>query len=389
MNSSTGASASTRRIELIDIIRGFALLGIFFVNIPEMWGKGYAFVSEYVGTDAIVRLLYDMFVQTKFYTLFAFLFGLSFYLFMQSAERKGIRPKAAMARRLALLLFVGSVHFFFIWFGDVLMGYAITGFLLLLFYGRKAKTILTWSFVLLGLAFLVLPLGSWVASVAAPELIDTTFFSAVPGIQERVDFFFEVGIANLIGFIPEILGLFLLGMYAGMKGWFSGDGLSNSVLARVQWITLGLTVAIFIPMILHYTSVDTYKPGLVMHWIYLSGKTLAVFYLVTLIRIVRVWGASRLSGLASLGKMAFTNYLLQSIITMSIYYYVTTQVGTWSLAYNALYAVAFLTLQILLSGWWLRHFRMGPFEWVWRAGTYGQLPTIKKEKAASPHSFSA
>jgi uncharacterized protein len=308
---------------------------------------------------------------------------------MQSAEGKGIRPKAAMARRLTLLLFIGAIHFFYIWFGDILTSYAITGFLLLLFYGRKAKTILTWSFVLLGLAFLIIPLGAWLASVATPELIDTTFFSAVPGIQERVDFFFEAGIASLILYIPEILGLFLLGMYAGMKGWFSGDGLSNSVLARVQWISLGLTVAIFIPMILHYTSVETYKPGLVLHWIYLSGKTLAVFYLVTLIRIVRVWGASRLSGLASLGKMAFTNYLLQSMITMSIYHFITTQVGDWSLAYNALYAAAFLTLQILLSGWWLRHFRMGPFEWVWRAGTYGQLPTIKKEKASTHHSISA
>jgi uncharacterized protein len=389
MNSSTEVGTTTRRIELIDIIRGFALLGIFFVNIPEMWGRGYAFVSEYVGTEAVVRLIYDMFIQTKFYTLFAFLFGLSFYLFMQSAERKGIRPKAAMARRLTLLLMIGVIHFFFIWFGDILMAYAITGFLLLLFYGRQAKTILTWSFVLLGLAFLLLPLSSWVLSVTSPELIDTTFFSAVPGIQERVDYFVEVGIANLIVFIPEILGLFLLGMYAGMKGWFAGGGLSNSVLARVQWITLGLTVAIFIPMIMHYTSVDTYKPGLVMHWIYLSGKTLAVFYLVTLIRIVRAWSETRLSGLAAFGKMAFTNYLLQSMITMSIYHYITTEVGSWSLAYNALYAAAFLTLQIFLSSWWLRHFRMGPLEWVWRAGTYGQIPDLKKKSSLSSNHFSA
>jgi uncharacterized protein len=366
-----------QRIELVDIIRGFALLGIFFVNIPDMWGKGYYFVSEYVGSDAFVRLLYDMFIQTKFYTLFSFLFGLSFYFFMQSTAQRGLKPKRLMARRLALLLIFGGLHFFFVWFGDILMSYAVIGFLLLLFYGRKAKTILIWSLILLAISFLILPLSYYMASITNPDLLNMVLFESVPGWSARVDFFMNYGIAGIISYIPEILGLFLLGLYAGMKGWFTTQGLSDRMLARAQWISLLLTVIIFIPMILNYVSTEVYEPALIYHFTYLSGKTLAVFYLVTFVRVVRAWGAMRFHGLAALGRMAFTNYLTQSIVTMLLLHFVFQQASTWPLWTYTLYAILFLSVQMAWSVWWLNRYRMGPLEWLWRKGTYGAHLTVK------------
>lgn len=375
------------RIDTVDMIRGFALIGIFFVNIPDMWGKGYAFVSGYVGTDSIVRLIYDMLIQTKFYTLFSFLFGLSFYLFMQRAEKKGLRPKKVMMRRLVFLLIFGAIHFYFIWFGDILMTYAINGFLLLLFYGRHARTILISSLCLFGISLYQTPYLTWIQMKTISEMIINSgmifgsIFDSVPRFQERVDFFIDIQPMSTLKGVPEILSLFLLGLYAGMKGWFTKDGLSERLLVTTQRISLLVSILFFVPMIMNYLSSDVYTPDLVYHYTYLSGKTLAICYLVTLVRIARSIQPSHFRGLVALGRMAFTNYLTQSIITMLLFHlFWSPHAGTWPLWTYTIYAVGVLAVQMAWSMWWLKRYRMGPLEWIWRAGTYGKQPMLRKNK---------
>ena len=89
------------------------------------------------GLDSYIRLFYDMFIQTKFYTIFSFLFGLGFYIFMNRAEAKTDRPKTLFVRRLLILLLFGFLHYVLLWDGDILHSYAIAGFFLLLFYKRE------------------------------------------------------------------------------------------------------------------------------------------------------------------------------------------------------------------------------------------------------------
>ena len=130
------------RIHSIDIIRGIAVLGIFLVNWPVIAGIDSRDITGiYEGIDSYIRLFYDMFIQTKFYTIFSFLFGLGFYIFMTRAEAKTDRPKTLFVRRLLILLLFGFLHYVLLWDGDILHTYAITRFFLFLFYKRKPRTI--------------------------------------------------------------------------------------------------------------------------------------------------------------------------------------------------------------------------------------------------------
>ncbi|MBP1155549.1 MULTISPECIES: DUF418 domain-containing protein [unclassified Paenibacillus] len=371
------------RLREVDILRGFAVLGICLVNIPEMLGSGIAFVSDHTGTDAFVRLLYDMLVQTKFYTLFAFLFGLSFYLFMRSAERRGLAAKTLMTRRLLLLFLIGMIHGVVLWFGDVLHTYAILGFILMLFYKRKEKTMLIWSWSLLILSGLIIIASTLLAIVFVPEELSKPIFQTIPNLGERIDFLLTYSTMNLLLRGPEIMGLFLLGLYAGKKGWFEGKGLSKNILRRWQWISLLLTLLFFIPMVNHYMYSASYNPNYVYHYTYLSGKTMAVFYFCTLLRLIQSLGEQRLNGLAAVGRMAFTNYLTQSIITMLILYVVLRDASLWPLWACFIYSVLLLILQVGWSQVWLRRHGMGPLEWVWRAGTYWKRPTLREKQADS------
>ncbi len=130
------------RIHSIDIIRGIAVLGIFLVNWPIIAGVDSRDITGiYEGIDSYIRLFYDMFIQTKFYTIFSFLFGLGFYIFMNRAEAKTDRPKTLFVRRLLILLLFGFLHYVLLWDGDILHTYAITGFFLI-FYFTKERHVL-------------------------------------------------------------------------------------------------------------------------------------------------------------------------------------------------------------------------------------------------------
>lgn len=371
------------RLREVDILRGFAVLGICLVNIPEMLGNGVAFVSDHTGSDAFVRLLYDMLVQTKFYTLFAFLFGLSFYLFMRSAERRGLAAKTLMTRRLLLLLLIGIIHGVVIWFGDVLHTYAILGFILMMFYKRKEKTVLIWSWSLLVLSGLLIISSTLLAIVLVPEELSNSIFQTIPDMGERINFLLTYSTMNLLLRGPEIMGLFLLGLYAGKKGWFEGEVFSKDSLKRWQRISLLLSILFFIPMVNHYLSNAAYNPNYVYHYTYLSGKSLAIFYLCTLLRLIQAQGEPKFKGFAAVGRMALTNYLTQSMITMLILYVVLRNAGLWPLWTCFIYSVLLFMLQASWSQVWLRRHGIGPLEWVWRVGTYGKRPSLREQQSDS------
>ncbi|UHA75559.1 DUF418 domain-containing protein [Paenibacillus sp. 481] len=372
-----------QRIDALDIIRGFAIFGIFFVNIPEMAGNGIMTHSSYEGADALIRLFYDMFVQTKFYTIFSFLFGLGFYLFMQSAERRGLRTGRLFSRRLAILFAIGGAHFILLWFGDILHTYAMFGFLLLLFYKRAPKTILIWSITLLSL-FAVTTVLTTILIANIPEYMDTP--SPYSGyvamdLSQRFGLFLTSGLPNSLAMSFEVLGLFLLGLYAGKQRWFEQISQHNARIRQLQWATLILSVLIFIPMLDYYRSASTYEYEKVYHYTFLSGKTMAVFYVCTLLRLIQRFGAQRFSGMAAVGRMALTNYLSHTIITMlvlGVFWTDAVQAPLWA---GTVYCTVFLLVQVAWSKAWFRYFRMGPAEWLWRAGTYWQLPPLRRSHA--------
>ena len=379
------ASDAAERIELIDIIRGFAVFGICLVNVPEMAGNGVHYQSGYEGSDALIRLLFDMFVQSKFYTIFAFLFGVSFHLFLQSAGRRGLGPGAAAARRLGALLAFGAAHAILLWHGDILLTYALLGFLLIPFIRRNNETVAAWAWSLIGIAVCIHTLlGALMLIVPASELPAPDYADGFPGLADRIAYLLSDTSVNLFVYGVEVLGLFLLGLYAGRRGWFAPGGVPARRLALVQWISLAVGLLAAAPMAIDYANEPVYYFELHYLYIFLSGKALAVFYVTTLMRLAGGGRSARFRPLAAVGRMAFTNYLTQTIVTIALVSALRIEVGALPLWATLLWSAGLLALQTYWSVLWLKHYRMGPFEWVWRLCTWLRAPAMRRGAVRAP-----
>jgi uncharacterized protein len=368
------------RIAPVDIIRGFAVFGICLVNVPEMAGNGVYFRSGFEGSDALIRLLLDMFVQSKFYTIFAFLFGVSFHLFTRSAQLGGFKPGPAAARRLGTLLAFGLAHAILLWFGDILLIYALLGFFLLPFIRRTDATVAGWAWSLLGIAvFIHVLLGLVLLALPAAGVTEPTFAAGLPDIAARTEFLYTENAANLPIYGLEVLGLFLLGMYAGRRGWFMPGAVSARRLALVQWTSLAVGLLAAAPMAWDYAQDPIYQFDKHYLFVFLSGKALAVFYVATLTRLSAGARAGRFRPLDAVGRMAFTNYLTQTILTMALVHALGGGAGEWPLSATLLWSAGLLALQTIWSVWWLKRYRMGPFEWVWRMCTWLRVPALRRQ----------
>lgn len=392
--------SSRERIVTIDIIRGFALLGIFLVNMPSFHSPVFMETfPDYTGVDFGLDLLFQMFVQTKFYTMFSFLFGLGFYIFMSRAEQKELRINILFTRRLFVLLLFGVLHLIFLWFGDILHTYALTGFLLLLFYKRKPKTLLIWAFSLI-VVFHALISVQFLIPAAEMEAIYTELdkeegekleeyvkmYEHAP-YGEWVSYRLQTEMGRLLSGLPfamfTVLAMFLFGLYAGKIGFFSDVTKHLIKIKKIWWISLLVSIPLVSLLALYKVdviNVGVYQQNAIALFTSLSGFSLCFFYISSLTLLLRreFW-QKLLRPLGFTGQMALTNYLLQTILSVGIFlglnYY-----GKVSLAGGTLICLAIYAGQTLLSYFWLKKYRFGPFEWLWRTLTYGYVQPMKKEE---------
>jgi len=371
--------AEKERIVEIDIIRGIAIFGIFFVNFPEMIKEPLQKVS-YIGVDAFTRIIYNLFIQTKFYTIFSFLFGLGFYIFMSRAEARGDKIYKLFFRRLFFLFIFGFIHFVFLWHGDILNMYALIGIWLLLFYNKKPKTILIWAIVLLSIAIIFnamiyLDLSIDVLLNKATMHNNLPEYNPLKDILQKIiyrfNLFNRISTAGAISYTPEILSLFLFGLYVGKINFFNRLEEFNSSLKKAQIISLVLSLILFIPMINQYLSSNSYQLENEYFFVWLSGKTMAVFYISTILLLLKKekW-QKRLKPFSYVGKMALTNYIGQTITTSIIFSILFKNTAIIPLWVSILYCPLFYILQVKFSKWWLSRHKMGPLEWTWRYATY-------------------
>lgn len=367
------------RIVEIDIIRGVAILGIFFVNLPEMLIKPLQSI-EYTGIDAFIRLLYSLFIQTKFYTIFSFLFGLGFYIFMSRAESKGYSMYKLFIRRLIFLFVFGFIHYVFLWHGDILNMYALIGIFLLFFYNKKPKKILKWAVSLLGISIILN--GLIYLSPSIDSLLDTATLHAnlpvynpmeglINKILSRFNLFITRAIPNAILYIPEILSLFLFGLYVGKIKFFNRLEEYTLKIKKAQVVSLILSLIFFIPMINTYLKVDSYQLQHEYFFLWISGKTMAVLYISTILLLIKKqkWN-NKLKLFSYIGKMALTNYIGQTITTIIIFSILFKNTAAVPLWLSVFYCPLFFIVQIKFSKWWLSKYKMGPLEYVWRHATY-------------------
>ncbi|OIJ15561.1 hypothetical protein BKP35_00775 [Anaerobacillus arseniciselenatis] len=408
-NDHFAPTSKNERIVTLDIIRAIALLGILSVNMKyfatpaiqaEMAGITYANTL----LDQISQWFIFLFAEVKFISMFSMLFGIGFLLFMERGERRGVNVKKLFKRRLLVLLCFGLIHIFFIWHGDILTFYALLGFVLLLTKAKKPKFLLKASFITMAVPitfFLIIALLlSSVEQNPSPEQ-QATFENEVNRIVEvystgsygeifvqRINdiAFMIVGNFFLIG---VILTMFFFGMYLWKTEIFTN---TTENIARVKKIAI-TSLMIAIPGLILATIGKLLIDGGESPWyfvqyagLFMSGPTLSIFYIMSLLLLFE--NKQRLARVARflqpVGKMALTNYLMQSIMVTFIYYsYGFGLFGQIGPFYGLLITFGIFAVQIVYSYFWMKKFNYGPMEWLWRRLTYGKESVNKSlfEKA--------
>ncbi|MED1407002.1 DUF418 domain-containing protein [Bacillus mycoides] len=394
------------RIHSLDVIRGIAILCILFANLPTMTGLDSFNQAGYSGIDKVVRFLVDLLISSKFYTIFAFLFGVGFYIFMRNTEKKGYPIYKLFSRRLCILLLFGVIHFIFLWYGDILHAYAIAGFVLLFFYKRSTKLIF-----ITGCSFLLASYTLHVilflhASPSIPEEIpkyyqymftgNTTnhtvnlFSNYLHQVKTRMFFLMTQEFQQLLIGIPEYIGLFLIGLWAGKKNIFRRVSELRGKIQVLQWSSLFLSCLLSLPIIYYFIETDIYYSSHIQLWILFGGKSLAIFYICFLLLICENekyvgW----LQPFMSVGNFALTNYISQSILTLMILsacFQDISQLTYWQLC---IFGILICIVQCIFSTLWSKYFRYGPIEWLWRKWIYkwGTASISEKNHAKSIQDF--
>lgn len=375
------------RIISLDMMRGFAILGIFLVNMlsfhspmlyidPFSWWDGAADKAIYMGID--------VFVQGSFYPLFSFLFGYGLVLMYESMVSKGLSFYPIVFRRLFMLLAIGIVHALFIWHGDILINYALLGIVFLLFLkfsgrGLLLSGLLIWFLpnLLLSLLFIVAALfapGDEI-SVYDPYLAEQSVEvyqqgSYVEILKQRVEDWYAVNNPlNSVFMLFSIFPFFLMGGGFAKLKWL------ERVRELKRPLLISFILLLIIGLLLKFTP---YIIGDNIAWEYIQdsfgGPLVAIAYVFGM----ALWAERSptnkfLMALAPVGKTSMSNYLLQSILLTLIFYsYGLGLYGQISVLTGTIFVILIFGLQIFLSYYWLKNHPYGPIEWLWRSVTYNK-----------------
>jgi uncharacterized protein len=398
------------RIEAVDILRGVAILGILIVNmgifsLPEDLPAHQIWPNAVDGT---VQRLILFFAQEKFKTLFSFLFGLGLAVQMMRAEGRGARFLPLYLRRLCVLFLIGVAHFLLLWDGDILHDYALDGFILLLFRRRSLKTLLVWASIFLSIPVLFYGLTTYysITRQVNPQLMNWISYENEDEDQKTIEetrrIYSRGTYAEMItlrarelpkDLTPEIedaymIAIFLLGLYAGRRRVFHDISAHRPFIRRVQgW---GLMIGIAGNAVFAAGGSFDPAPTSVMQnvgrmCLVFAAPAMSFFYASTIILLTQdeAW-RRRLAPLAAVGRMALSNYLLQSLICTTIFYsYGLALFCKVSPSLGLLLTIIIWLIQFPLSVWWLRRFQFGPIEWLWRSLTYWQRQPMRV-RALSP-----
>ena len=396
------------RIVSLDVLRGFSLLGILVVNMlsfsQPLEALGFRNGLWLSPADKIVDWISVLLVEGKFYPIFSFLFGLGFSMQMDRAGLRGLDFLPVYRRRLFVLMVFGIAHGIFLWEGDVLLPYALCGFLLLLFRNRKPVTIAVWAVVLIllpallmlliGLVFLVFSGNAGFSEVMQdtfaedPEVRSKLVAAFVTGgyadtVSYRLGEFLLIASLTLI-FAPAFLGLFLIGLLVGRTQIIMEAAQNRRLIVRLLagCGVVGLVGNFFGAWAMMVGSAGA-DFGLVMigtSAISVFGPVLAAAYVAGILLLIQREGSfGFLFPVASVGRMALTNYLAQSAIATTIFYgYGFGLGGSIGRLGTIGMALAIFAAQVLFSVIWLKFFRCGPMEWLWRSLTCGNRQPMRR-----------
>jgi uncharacterized protein len=407
-------ASAGERAEWLDALRGFALLGIVLINVQVF--SGYVFrgpISTWMpvqhawdSLDPALDFAVHALVQGKFYSLFAFLFGLGFALQLRRAEAMGAQAMSMMHRRLAWLLVFGLAHALLVWFGDILTVYAVFGFALLWFRHLSQRALLRWALfflaspVLIYMAFIAVGLGDPLAGdpatppgesfiVKATRTIATGSYLDV--VQTQWQFYPGGWIRRALRLaLPRIFGMFLLGMWAARTGLPLLREAQRAMLLRCmlrRWLLWGVMLGL--PLNIGFTALgggEALLPasasGLLA--VVMASLGMPLLCLACIAAFALYWSGSRPGSLlVAAGRTALSHYLGQSVLCVGVFYgYGFGFFGRVSYTVALPIAIAVFVLLALLGRAWLRRFPQGPMESLWRRLSY-RRPLSRGVKAAT------
>lgn len=411
--------APDERIAALDVIRGFALLGIFLMNV-EYFSRSTLTIaqgmpSDLEGIDHLAGWLIHVFVQGKFWTMFSLLFGMGFAVMLSRAQAAGRAFTGLYLRRTLALLGFGLAHGVLVWSGDILHSYALLALVLLLFFRHTpVDRLWRWGIGLyavplvgMAVALAVMPAEGPADDAAMEQVVETDVaddeadadagFAALVAESERImregrygeavaqrarELGLHINMLALGGWF--ILGMFLIGDWLLRSGAIAEPARHPRLF---RWLTFaglpaGIVLALLSASVGTSFALDQADPVMLraMLLMLLANPLICLGYVSAIVLALQSprW-APRLAILAPAGRMALTNYLLQSVVgTLVFYGYGLGLYGEVPRAWQVVLVVGVFALQLALSAWWLERFRYGPVEWLWRSITYLRLQPMRR-----------
>ncbi|URD59663.1 DUF418 domain-containing protein [Sphingomonas sp. KRR8] len=414
------ASTATDRIATLDLIRGVAVMGIFSVNVIAfaMIEGAYFNPGAYGGHSGLDLWLWALnlvLVDGKMRSLFSMLFGASMLLVIDRAEAAGQNAAAVHLRRMIVLMGFGLLHFYFIWFGDILFSYGAVGIIAFLFRNRSARQLAisggglllvsTIMFTLFAFHMHSADLAAHAAGASAETIADWNGIGRLlyplpsdfmhdlavhrGGFFGRSEYMFtERGaepFTSLLGIGPETLGLMLLGM-AGLKSGFLTGAWSDTSYRHLAWIAVPVGAIAFALLAFVDVRSHFYSPlvfgGFLALVPFRTGMALGYAALI----ILAGRGMGPLAGrIEAAGRCAFTNYLGTSLVASFVFYgWGLGLYGSVSRYHAWLLAPVVWLAMLAWSKPWLERFQYGPLEWLWRSLSRGALQPMRKRPAPAP-----
>lgn len=401
------------RIEFLDVLRGIAIQFIFMANIVYL--SGYFFFPEdfrnpdfVFASDQALDFISFALIDGKFYSIFSLLFGIGCIIQYEKSIKNNKPFAPFFISRMFWLLIFGGFHLVGFWFGDILTLYAILGFVLIFFVKIPDKKLLWIAGVLI-----MLPLLNWFVINTLNLNYTKPFYQASRDIWEYFGYrttnwkganfndfkyyilnddwsaFFKMNLGNVFirigglldsGRIFKVLGIFLIGIWTGRKILYN-QLLKNSTLLKkiaVTGILIGLPLSI-LRTNLEFFGDNSNLNSFLNTLTYAHGTVPLALGYTSLLALIYNKNPKLLNWIAPAGKMAFTNYISQTVISILLFYGIGLGLGG-QIGFTFLMVIALIIFlcQVFISTIWLRKFRYGPLEWIWRQFTYKKrLPLLK------------
>ena len=399
--------SSSHRLETLDVLRGFALLGILAMNIRIMAGTFGSYMYplamfEYTGAHRAAYLFTATFFDLKMMGLFSMLFGVSVLLYAAKSGASDRTLRGLWFRRMFWLLVIGLVHAYLIWDGDILVPYALCGILVLWWLRRLSATALfAASFVVL-LIGAGLTVGHWFGWASMSEADRTQELAMMMPTEAQTDEQLAAMLGSYVDVVshraPIVLlfqtfifatfflwrcsGMMLLGMALYKSGFLDGRREARTyALTAAVCLPIGLGLAWYGAMELDRARFAMPERILLDLWNYTGAVFASVGYASVLILAVKLNALGGLRRrLAAVGQMALTNYLFHSVLTSIVFLgWGLGFAGRLDYAAQLYFVVGVWIVQLILSPIWLARYRFGPAEWLWRSLTYWKRQPMRRD----------